>query len=131
VRQPWASLIASGAKTLEVRSWRTSYRGPLLICAGARPSGTPDARRWPVTGPLGCAVACVELVECRPGVPGEDDEAACCPVAAGGYVWVLTSPREVAPRPISGRLGLWALPGLFASALKPARDPLVPRRTEN
>lgn len=29
--QPWASLIAIGAKTLETRSWRTGYRGPLAI----------------------------------------------------------------------------------------------------
>lgn len=34
VRQPWASLIACGAKTIETRSWRTSYRGWLAIHAG-------------------------------------------------------------------------------------------------
>jgi len=33
VRQPWAHHIAQGLKTIEVRSWRTSYRGPLLITA--------------------------------------------------------------------------------------------------
>lgn len=31
--QPWASLIVTGAKTYETRSWSTSYRGPLVICA--------------------------------------------------------------------------------------------------
>ena len=31
--QPWASLIAIGLKMHETRSWRTSYRGPLLIHA--------------------------------------------------------------------------------------------------
>src|SRR3989339_577320 len=31
--QPWASLCAVGAKLYETRSWSTSYRGPLLICA--------------------------------------------------------------------------------------------------
>jgi hypothetical protein len=31
--EPWASLIRTGAKTWETRSWETSYRGPLLICA--------------------------------------------------------------------------------------------------
>ena len=34
--QPWASLIATGAKKYETRSWETSYRGPLLICAAKR-----------------------------------------------------------------------------------------------
>lgn len=33
--QPWATLIAVGAKHIETRSWATSYRGPLLIHAAA------------------------------------------------------------------------------------------------
>lgn len=33
VTQPWASLIAIGAKRIETRSWRSSYRGPLAIHA--------------------------------------------------------------------------------------------------
>ena len=35
IRQPWASLIAHGAKTVETRPRPTSYRGPVLIHAGA------------------------------------------------------------------------------------------------
>lgn len=31
--QPWASLVASGAKKIETRGWATSYRGPLAIHA--------------------------------------------------------------------------------------------------
>lgn len=34
--QPWASLIAVGHKTIETRSWTTSYRGPLAITATKR-----------------------------------------------------------------------------------------------
>lgn len=33
LHQPWASLIALGAKKYETRSWPTNYRGDLLICA--------------------------------------------------------------------------------------------------
>lgn len=33
--QPWATLVAIGAKKIETRSWATSYRGPLLIHAAA------------------------------------------------------------------------------------------------
>lgn len=33
LRQPWASLVAAGAKRLETRSWTTKYRGPLAIHA--------------------------------------------------------------------------------------------------
>lgn len=33
--QPWASLVAIGAKRIETRSWSTRYRGPLAIHASA------------------------------------------------------------------------------------------------
>lgn len=36
LRQPWASLIANGTKTIETRGWSTKYRGPLLIHAGLK-----------------------------------------------------------------------------------------------
>ncbi len=31
--QPWATLVAIGAKRIETRSWATNYRGPLAIHA--------------------------------------------------------------------------------------------------
>ncbi len=31
LHQPWATLLLLGAKRYETRSWRTDYRGPLLI----------------------------------------------------------------------------------------------------
>lgn len=34
IRQPWAQLIAVGAKTIETRPFSTKYRGPLAIHAG-------------------------------------------------------------------------------------------------
>lgn len=36
--QPWATLVAIGAKQIETRSWPTNYRGPLAIHAGKGPS---------------------------------------------------------------------------------------------
>ena len=46
IRQPWASLIASGVKTIETRSWRTSYRGPLAIHAGKHNPGGGSVGDW-------------------------------------------------------------------------------------
>lgn len=37
--QPWASLVALDVKTIETRSWSTSYRGPLAIHAGSSLAG--------------------------------------------------------------------------------------------
>lgn len=35
--QPWASLLACGAKRFETRSWQTKYRGPIAIHAALTP----------------------------------------------------------------------------------------------
>lgn len=40
ILQPWASLIACGAKKIETRSWATKYRGPIAIHA-AKNYNTP------------------------------------------------------------------------------------------
>ena len=34
LKQPWASLVAYGYKKYEFRSWKTNYRGKILIHAG-------------------------------------------------------------------------------------------------
>ena len=35
IKQPWASLIAHGVKDIENRTWKTKYRGKILIHAAA------------------------------------------------------------------------------------------------
>lgn len=34
IKEPWATLIIEGDKTYEFRSWKTKYRGKILIHAG-------------------------------------------------------------------------------------------------
>ena len=92
--EPWASLIGTGAKRYETRSWSTSYCGALLICA-AKYRDRPNMdliTRWAFQGGLaplvgkplrlgreaeycgvgvkdmrfGEAVAVVDLVSCIP-----------------------------------------------------------------
>lgn len=41
--QPWATLVAIGAKRIETRSWGTTYRGPLAIHAAQRWSADQEA----------------------------------------------------------------------------------------
>lgn len=48
--QPWATLVALGAKKIETRSWSTSYRGPLAIHAAQGYAG--------LTGPAGFIGRC-------------------------------------------------------------------------
>lgn len=43
--EPWASLMMTGAKTIETRSWQTNYRGDLLICS-SKAGLKKDELRW-------------------------------------------------------------------------------------
>lgn len=36
IKQPWATLIAKGYKEYEFRTWKTKYRGDILIHAGKK-----------------------------------------------------------------------------------------------
>lgn len=101
IRQPWASMIARGEKTIETRTWRTDHRGDLLICASASPQTGMKAN-----GPLGVAVCIVELVDCRP-MTEADQLAACCETYPRAVAWVLRNVRPVAPIPVSGKLWLF------------------------
>lgn len=102
VRQPWASMILSGEKTIEVRTWSTKYRGPLVICASKSPK-ISDA-------PTGCAVCIVDLIDVRP-ITHSDAASACCGVdPSREFAWILSSPRLIPSLPpVSGRLGIFEM----------------------
>lgn len=107
VKQPWAELIRDGVKSIELRTWRTNYRGLIIVCSGASASRSDGASRWPVIGPLGVARALVELVDVRPAVR-RDRGAACCVPGDNEYAWVLRCVRRLQPTPVTGQLGLFA-----------------------
>lgn len=99
VKQPWASLIASGQKTIETRTWATNYRGDLLIVSAARPK----------IEPAGFAVAVVSLVDCRP-MTKEDETAACTPVYPKAHAWIFANTRKIAPFPARGARRVYDVP---------------------
>lgn len=107
VKQPWASLIAGGLKSVETRTWYTRYRGEMLICSSRR-GGRDDSPLLP----RGQALCIVELVDCRP-MTRDDEEAACCKVYPGAYAWVLRNIRIIPRLRVKGRQGLFdvELPG--------------------
>ncbi len=39
IKQPWASLIIEGIKDIENRTWKTSFRGTVLVHASGKPIG--------------------------------------------------------------------------------------------
>jgi hypothetical protein len=101
--QPWATWIAEGRKHIETRTWRTHYRGPLLVCAAKRWD-------WNFAGRssyrFGVAVAVVDLIDCRPMTPADADSAL-CDYQPGLYAWVLANIREITPFPVRGKQAIF------------------------
>lgn len=106
VRQPWASLIASGRKTIELRSWPITYRGPLVIVASAAADASALARFDIDDLPRGATVAIVDVVDVRPVCEG-DHVAALGAILPGEYAWCLANPRPLTAVRVRGRLGLY------------------------
>jgi hypothetical protein len=116
VRQPWAWLIVAGYKDVENRSWRTDYRGRLLIHASqtadkwAMGAYQEQAEEYgydlPDEYPTGAIVGSVELVDCVEQYDSEWFE--------GPIGWILDKPEAFAsPIPAKGKLGLWEAPDTF------------------
>jgi hypothetical protein len=70
IKQPWATLLVNGLKTVEVRGWSTRRRGRVLIHSGR----VPDRRRqaWALVpanlredaGQLGGIIGVADLTDC-------------------------------------------------------------------
>ncbi len=46
IRQPWAALLVSGRKTIEIRKWQTAVRGRVLIHASSIADQRAEAWAW-------------------------------------------------------------------------------------
>jgi ASCH domain len=111
IRQPWAHAILHLGKDAENRSWRTHYRGLLLIHAAAYHERHPREqlaqymRRPPsakslIDLPTGYIVGVVEVVGCVRNSRSRWAER-------GGWHWLLKNPRPIKPVKCNGRLMLW------------------------
>jgi hypothetical protein len=140
IHEPWASLLAVGAKRVETRGWPTRHRGPLAIHAGRRwTRGEQDA--WDDLGwislrgrrpALGCVVALGQLVACErmtleliasQASDRISDELAFGAWDPGRWAWrlegVVALPEPIAVR---GKQGLWDLPDNVARAVLAAAE---------
>ena len=135
--QPWATLVANGAKRIETRSGGTGYRGPLLIhAAKAFPADCRDLVSDPLWKhhlrvdswrdlPIGAAVATARLTGCfstndarlrerfqwpdydTPRTPDQLD-AEFGNFGPDRFAWFLEDVKPLAaPIPMKGALQLW------------------------
>ena len=119
--QPYAELMKKGIKTIDTRSWKTNYRGPVYIHASA--TAIPKTRRDNVdlmtlisgkTLDYGCIICSCELVDCiKMTEEYVDDirihnykEYLSGVYAPGRYAWVFNNIQILEqPIPVKGHLG--------------------------
>ncbi len=116
VKQPWADWIVSGKKDIENRTWRTSYRGRILIHAAKTIVSDSEIENYQLpiarttlraqAGGIPCVtsaiIGSVEVVDCVMNHPSEWAEKDV-------WNWVLANPIKF-ENPIlnvAGKLSLW------------------------
>ena len=123
VCQPYAWLIVHGCKTIENRSWSTSYRGPLVIHAGkshkymgAVDELRPLIERMPPKEEyrFGCILGVVTLRDC---VPFGHSSLYRNRWAEGPVCWRLSAPRLTSLEPYRGERGLFDIPDTLIDRL--------------
>ena len=119
IKQPFASLIAAGIKEYEFRTWKTNYRGEILIHAGKGVDkiAMEKFKCYNLDYPSGCIIAKVNLTDCIK----IDDEARTMlnkknSLVYGniiqkkdwiGYGFKLENVERIKPIKINGKLSLW------------------------
>lgn len=74
LKQPWAELVASGRKTLEIRNWRTNFRGEFLIHASKVPNKNAMNRLGFKDLPTGCIVGKAIIIDVKEYTSKEEFE---------------------------------------------------------
>ena len=119
IKQPYATLIAEGIKEYEFRTWKTIYRGDILIHAGKGidKKAMKKYEHLNLEYPSGCIIAKCTITDCIL----IDDEARKMlkqknPIVYfniientdwNGYGFKLENVKKVRPIEVNGKLSFW------------------------
>lgn len=121
IKQPWASLIVAGYKKFEFRTWKTSYRGEILIHA-SKISDKKNLTRFEelnLTYPTGQIIGKAYLSDClvmtrefEDRLISENSLVYGANHNRGGYAFKFSNVEKLdKPININGNLGLWNFDG--------------------
>ena len=118
IRQPWVELILQGRKPYEIRSWGTSYRGPIMLHAAKALDKSALVALGIDASSLfrGGFVGSAELKDCRPFTRSDAkvlrrNGAFVGEWSAGRFAWELGNVCRLSnPVPFRGALGLFNVP---------------------
>ena len=113
LKQPFAELIVSGKKKIELRKWNTKFRGEFLIHA----SKQPDENAMKKFGfnktdlVLGAIIGKAELINVKyyssEKEHEKDKKLHLADSGFGEYGFVIKNPKRINPIKTNGKLGFW------------------------
>ena len=121
IKQPWATLIAEGYKEYEFRTWKTKYRGDILIHAGKGidKKAMDRFKHLNLEYPVGQIIAkatitdCVKVDEDLRNILAKKDPVVYKEVINktsnnwDGYGFKLENIEKISPIEVNGKLSLW------------------------
>ena len=114
LKQPWAELIVSGKKTLEIRNWNTKFRGDFLVHASKVPNKGAMERLGFKELPTGCIVGRAKIIGVKEYPSKEEFERDEDKHFAKGYDWggrlygfIVTDAKRVKETPLKGQLNFF------------------------
>lgn len=119
IKQPFASLIAEGLKEYEFRTWKTKYRGKILIHAGKSidKEAMKKFEKYSMNYPVGSIIAVADITDCvyidnqMKEMLNKKNPLVYSGVVKDsewqGYGFKLENVRKIKPIEINGKLSLW------------------------
>ena len=117
IKEPWATLIIEGYKKYEFRSWKTNYRGKILIHAGLslEKNNSKKFENYNLEYSKGAIIGEAELVDCILVDEKFNQELLKINLVVYGqsnhsmvYAWKLENIKKYETKiPVKGKLGLW------------------------
>ncbi len=119
IKQPFATLIAEGIKEYEFRTWKTKYRGEVLIHAGKGidKKAMKKYEHLNLEYPSGCIIARADLTDCiyidefaRKMLKEKNSlvySHVINDISSKNFGFKLENIKKVNPIPTNGKLSLW------------------------
>ncbi len=119
IKQPFASLIAEGIKEYEFRTWKTNYRGPIIIHAGkgVDKKAMEKFKKYNLEYPKGCIIAKADITDC---ISIDDNSRKMLKKKNSlvysniiknnewiGYGFKIENIEKIEPIEVNGKLSLW------------------------
>jgi hypothetical protein len=115
LKQPYAELVVSGKKTIELRKWNTNFRGEFFIHASKNPDEDAMKRFGFANLPLGFIIGKANLIDVKHYNSQEehieDRNKHLANSDWGNFGFILENSERIKPVPAKGKLNFWEFKG--------------------